>query len=262
MKILFIADIVGNCGMNIAEKYIRRLKRDEQIDFVIVNGENAAPKNGITHDLYRRLLLAGADCVTLGNHSFDNAEVLDFIEHTPELIRPYNYPKGTPGSGWYLINGGKNQLAVISLMGNVYLSNLISPFEVIDDLLAEIKKDAPKAAIFIDFHAEATSEKIAFGHYVDGRAAAVIGTHTHVQTADEKILPQGLGYLTDCGMCGAYDSVLGVDKKLAIERFLTQRPVRFTQGGGNGQFNACLLEIQNNKTTSIKRINIVEKSNH
>ena len=134
MKVLFVADIVGSCGMDIAEKYIRRLKKDEKIDFVIANGENAAPKNGINQELYRRLIFAGCDCVTLGNHSFDNAEILDFIDHTPELIRPYNYPKGTPGGGWYLIDGGKNRLAVISLMGNVYVSNLISPFEIIDDL--------------------------------------------------------------------------------------------------------------------------------
>lgn len=257
MKVLFVADIVGESGLQIAEKYIRRLKKDEKIDFVIVNGENAAPKNGITHDIFRRLLFAGADCVTLGNHSFDCAEVLDFIDHTPELVRPYNYPKNTPGAGWYLLDGGKNTLAVISLIGNVYLSNLVSPFEIIDELLEKIKKDAPNAAVFIDFHAEATSEKIALGHYVDGRAAALIGTHTHVQTADEKILPKGCGYLTDCGMCGAYDSILGVDKNLAIERFLTQRPVRFAQSQGQAQFNACLLEIQNGKTTSIRRINIL-----
>ena len=260
MKVLFVADIVGSCGMDIAEKYIRRLKKAEKIDFVIANGENTAPKNGINPELYRRLIFAGCDCVTLGNHSFDNAEILDFIDHTPELIRPYNYPKGTPGGGWYLIDGGKNRLAVISLMGNVYVSNLISPFEIIDDLLAKIKKDAPNTAIFIDFHAEATSEKIAFAHYIDGRAAAMIGTHTHVQTVDEKILTHGLGYLTDCGMCGAYDSVLGVDKNLAIERFLTQRPVRFAQGEGQAQFNACILEIENGKTISIKRLNIVEKA--
>lgn len=259
MRVLFVADVTGSSGMRVTERQLRRLKKEEKADFVIVNGENAAPKNGITAELYRTLSLAGADCVTLGNHSFDCAEVLDFIEHAPELLRPANYPKGTPGKGWCALHNGSNSLVVVSLMGNVYLSNLRSPFEMIDELLAEIKQETSCDNILIDLHAEATSEKIAFGYYVDGRVSAVIGTHTHVQTADEKILPKGCGYLTDCGMTGAYDSVLGVDTALAVERFVTQRPVRFAQSTGRAQLNACLLEINKGKCTLIKRINILEK---
>ena len=259
MKVLFVADICGEVGLEMAEKQINRLRREEKIDFVVANGENAAPKNGINEKSLRRLLLAGADCITLGNHSFDCAEVLDFIDRSEELIRPYNYPQGTPGKGWCLLEKGAECLAVASLLGNVFVSNLPSPFAAVDDLLAEIKASCGVKNILIDIHAEATSEKIALAYYLDGKVSAVIGTHTHVQTADEKILAQGTGYLTDCGMCGAFESVLGVDAALAIERFRTQRPVRFAQAKGKGQFNGCILEITNGKTISIKRINIVEK---
>ena len=259
MKVLFVADICGEVGLEMAERQIGRLRKEHKIDFVVANGENAAPKNGINEKSFRRLILAGVDCVTLGNHSFDCAEVLDFMEHSEEIIRPYNYPKGTPGKGWCLLQKGAERLAVASLMGNVFVSNLPSPFTVVDELLAEIKSDYDGKNILIDIHAEATSEKIALAHYLDGRVSAIIGTHTHVQTADEKILIQGSGYLTDCGMCGAYESVLGVDTALAIERFQTQRPVRFAQAKGKGQFNGCIIEIINGKTTDIKRINIVEK---
>ena len=259
MKVLFVADICGEVGLQMAEKYITRLRKEYQLDFVVANGENAAPKNGINEKAFRRLLLAGVDCVTLGNHSFDCAEVLDFIERSEELIRPYNYPPQTPGKGWCLLEKGAERLAVASLMGNVFVSNLPSPFAVVDALLAEIKDSSGGENILIDIHAEATSEKIALAYYLDGRVSAVIGTHTHVQTADEKILTKGSAYLTDCGMCGAYESVLGVDAALAIERFQTQRPVRFAQAKGKGQFNGCIIEIKKGKATDIKRINIVEK---
>ena len=258
MKILFIGDITGNVGVQTTCKHIARLKKEYQADLVIVNGENAAEKNGITEEIYRKLRFAGADVVTLGNHSFDRAEICDIIDDEPYLVRPYNYPKGTPGNGYTIVDLGKEQLAVVSLMGNVFVSSLISPFEVIDELIEKIHEEGCRQ-ILIDLHAEATSEKIAFGYYVDGRVSAVVGTHTHVQTADEKILPGGTAYITDCGMTGPYESVLGVVKELAIERFCTQRPVRFAQGQGIGQCNGVLIELEKGKATAIQRISFVEK---
>jgi len=258
MRILFVGDVTGSVGIQTACSGIAKLKKEMKIDFVIVNGENAASKNGITEGIYRELRFGGADVVTLGNHSFDRDEVQDFIREEECLIRPYNYPKGTPGNGYVICDIGKEKIGVISLMGNVYLSNLVSPFEVIDDLLMEIKTQGCKT-IIIDLHGEATSEKIAFGHYVDGKVSAVIGTHTHVQTADEKVLPKGTGYITDCGMTGPYESVLGVDVKLAVERFCTQMPVRFEHAKGVGQFNGVLLEVENGITKKIERVNFAEK---
>ncbi|MBR4869061.1 MAG: TIGR00282 family metallophosphoesterase [Clostridia bacterium] len=258
MRVLFVGDVTGTVGIQTACNGIAKIKKDRKIDFIIVNGENAANKNGITEGIYRELRFGGADVVTLGNHSFDRDEIQDFIREEECLIRPYNYPKNTPGNGYVVCDMGREKVAVISLMGNVYLSTLTSPFEVIDELLAEIKAQECKT-IIIDLHGEATSEKIAFGHYVDGKVSAVIGTHTHVQTADEKILPKGTGYITDCGMTGPYESVLGVTTSLAVERFCTQLPVRFEHAQGVGQFNGVLLEIEDGKTQKIERVNFVEK---
>lgn len=259
MKILFIGDIVGKTGQTMAIKTLRSLKQKHAIDMVIANGENIASRNGITAKLYDELIFAGIDVVTLGNHTFDHFDIYHFIDHAPNLVRPYNYPQDTPGRGYVLLDCGTVQLAVISLMGNVFISTLSSPFEVIDKLLTKISEQGCRH-IIVDFHGEATSEKIAFGRYVDGKVSAVLGTHTHVQTADEKILPNGTAYLTDVGMTGAYDSVLGVKTESSIQRFRTQRPIKFEQAEGIGQFNGVFLTLDDRTglAQNIERIQIVD----
>lgn len=245
MKFLFVGDIVGDCGLEKAQKEIANLRRKEKIDVIIANGENAAERNGITRRQYEALRFAGVDVVTMGNHTWANAELKDFIDTTDGIIRPANYPQGTAGKGYTIIDLGRHRVAVINLMGNVYVSTLPSPFAVIDDILAEIKAQGIKM-IIVDLHGEATSEKIAFAHYVDGKVSAVLGTHTHVQTADEQILPKGTVYLTDVGMTGAYESVLGVKIAASVEGFVTQIPTRLEHADGKAQFNAVLFELDDN----------------
>ena len=216
MRILFVGDITGKAGLEKARQELGRLRRQRQIDLVIVNGENAAERNGITEKQFRELRFAGADVVTMGNHTWANSEIYQFIDREEALVRPYNYPAGTPGRGYTLVDLGRNQVAVINLLGNVYVSTLPSPFTMIDALLDDLQRQGVRH-IIIDFHGEATSEKIAFARYVDGRVSAVLGTHTHVQTADACILPKGAAYISDVGMTGAIDSVLGVKTELAVQ---------------------------------------------
>lgn len=259
MKILFIGDIVGECGKKMAIKTIRQLKQREHYDMIIANGENIADRNGISQSLFQELILAGVDVVTMGNHTWDRRDIYQFIDSTDQLVRPANYPPGTPGRGYTIYDLGRHQVAVINLMGNVYISTLPSPFLCFDEMITEIQKQGVRH-IIVDLHAEATSEKIAFGYHVDGRVSAVIGTHTHVQTADEKILEQGTAYITDAGMTGPYTSVLGAKKELSIGRFLTQLPVRFEQAEGKAQFNGVALTLndQTGKAEEISRLYIVE----
>lgn len=259
MKILFIGDIVGSCGKNMALKSLRKWHSQEKWDMVIANGENIADHNGINRALFDELSFGGIDVVTMGNHTWDNREIMHFIDDTDRLIRPLNYPPGTPGSGYTLFDMGKYTIAVINLLGNVYINTLPSPFAIIDQTLATIKAQGIRH-IIIDLHAEATAEKIAFGYYLDGQVSAVIGTHTHVQTADEKILPQGTAYITDVGMTGPYHSVIGVQPQLSVQRFATQLPVRFEQAQGVAQFNAVLITLddQSGMATQIQRLNDVE----
>lgn len=259
MKILFIGDIVGSCGLEKAKKEIATLRRTEQIDLIIANGENLAERNGITFNQYRELRFAGVDVVTMGNHTWANGELADFIDREEGIIRPANYPEGTAGRGYTIADLGRRQVAVLNLLGNVYVSTLPSPFAVIDGLLEEIRSQGIKL-IVVDLHGEATSEKIAFGYYLDGKVSAVLGTHTHVQTADERILPQGTVYISDVGMTGAYESVLGVKKERSIQGFVTQIPTRLEHAQGKAQFNAVLFEVDDNtgQGKSIKRIFVVD----
>lgn len=242
MKFLFIGDITGTSGLDKAVQEIGKLKRQYQADFVVVNGENAAERNGITERQYRDLQFAGADVITMGNHSWANQEIYQFIEHADNIVRPYNYPAGTPGKGYTVLDLGRVRVAVINVLGNVYVSTLPSPFTFIDGLLEEIHSQGIRH-IIIDFHGEATSEKIAFAHYVDGKVSAVIGTHTHVQTADPQILPKGTAYLTDAGMTGSWDSVLGVKKELSIRQFVSQIPVRLEHATGPAKLNGVYVEL-------------------
>lgn len=252
MRILFVGDITGKAGLEKARQELGRLRRQQQIDLVIVNGENAAERNGITEKQFRELRFAGADVVTMGNHTWANSEIYQFIDREEALVRPYNYPAGTPGRGYTLVDLGRNQVAVINLLGNVYVSTLPSPFTMIDALLDDLQRQGVRH-IIIDFHGEATSEKIAFARYVDGRVSAVLGTHTHVQTADACILPKGAAYISDVGMTGAIDSVLGVKTELAVQQFVTQIPVRFQHAEGTAQLCAVVVELDD-KTGKAKNI--------
>lgn len=255
MNILFVGDITGNAGMNKTTEQLGRLRRQYKADFVVVNGENAAERNGITEKQFRDLRFAGADVITMGNHTWANAEIYNFIDREEAIVRPYNYPAGTAGRGCTIVDMGRVQVAVINLLGNVYVSSLPSPFTMIDALLEELKARGVRI-ILIDLHAEATSEKIAFARYVDGKVSAVLGTHTHVQTADETILPKGTAYISDVGMTGAMDSVLGVKTELSVQQFVTQIPVRFAHAEGEAKLNAVLVTVDDKtgKAVSIERI--------
>jgi hypothetical protein len=226
LKILFVGDVVGRTGRNALSIRLGRLVDRHEVDLVVVNGENAAAGFGLTLDIVREFYDLGVDVITSGNHIWDKKEILEHLDRESRLLRPANYPPGLPGrgSGIYETSAGI-PVGVVNLEGRVFMNNLDCPFRCADVLVADLRRQTP--IILVDFHAEATSEKVAMGHYLDGRVSAVVGTHTHVQTADEQILSGGTAYLTDAGMTGSLDAVIGIRKELAIERFLTQLPVRF-----------------------------------
>jgi metallophosphoesterase (TIGR00282 family) len=256
MKLLFIGDIVGSPGREIVKEYLPRLKRKYQPTFIVANGENSAHGKGITEKIVKELLEAGIHAITLGNHAWDNKEVFEFIDKEERMIRPANFPIGTPGRGITYVKQPEGELALINLQGRSFLPPLDCPFAVADRLVEEARKRTK--FIFLDFHAEATSEKQALAWYLDGRISALVGTHTHVQTGDERILPQGTGYLTDAGMCGPADGILGMDRETVIKKFRTQLPVRFEVAAGPSQLNAVLITLDktSGKTTRIERIRI------
>lgn len=254
MKILFVGDLVSPKAIEVLNKAILELKKTESIDLVIANGENIHAHNGISESQFQDLLYAGADIVTLGNHTWDQKAVYHFIEDE-RLVRPFNYPLTAPGKG-YRITYAKNRIvAVISAMGNVNISTLESPFIGIDGLIDEVKRLGAKH-IIVEIHAEATAEKRAFGFYLDGKVSAVLGTHTHVPTADEMILPKGTAYQTDVGMVGPKHSVIGMETERSIARFITQRRVNYKQAEDTHyEFNAILIELDNDgKAINVKRI--------
>lgn len=227
MRLIFLGDVVGKSGREAVYRELPLLRARYRPDLVAVNGENAAHGFGITADIYAELQAAGADVVTLGNHAFDQREALVFIEREPNLVRPVNWPAGCPGRGIAMVETAKGQrVAVINAMGRVMIEpQLDDPFAAIDRVLADCRMGEACDAVLIDFHAEASSEKMAFGHYVDGRASLVVGTHTHVPTADHQILSGGTAFLSDAGMCGDYDSVIGMEKEEPLQRFLRKLPV-------------------------------------
>ena len=253
LKVLVIGDIVGRPGRNAVKEYLQ--KNGDEYDFIIANGENAAGGRGITPQIVYDFFNYGVDVITLGNHVWDKKEIIEFIEHEPNLIRPANYPPQTPGKGAVIVKLASGvKIGVINLSGRIFLPSLDCPFRKAKKLIKELKKET--SLIIIDFHAEATSEKVAFGWFLDGQVSGVLGTHTHIQTADERILPGGTAYISDIGMTGPRNSVLGMKKEAIIERFLTQMPIRFEVAGGETIFNAVSLnlEIQSGKCTKIKRI--------
>ncbi len=254
LRILFIGDIVGRPGRKAVKRELQSLIASEELDLVIANGENAAGGFGITLEVTRELLAAGVDVITMGNHTWDNRDITNVLEHESRVIRPANYPKGTPGQGYYIAETEKGFLVgVVNLLGLVFLDALRCPFEAAEELVNQLKKKTD--LIIIDFHAEATSEKVALGWFLDGRVSAVLGTHTHITTADERILPRGTGYITDVGMTGPINSVLGIDPELVITKFRTKRPVRFEVAEGPIALNCILLELDEfGKTTAIRRI--------
>jgi metallophosphoesterase (TIGR00282 family) len=250
-----IGDIVGRPGRRAVKELLPSLLREYQIDLVLANGENAAGGNGITPDLAEELFTFGVDILTMGNHVWDKKEILPYFEVENRIVRPANYPPGAPGKGFLIFPVTRNvKVGVLNLAGRVFMGDLDCPFRCADAMLAEIKRQTP--VIIVDFHAEATSEKQALGWYLDGRVTAVLGTHTHTQTADERLLPAGTAYITDVGMTGPRDSVLGVKSEIILKKFMTQMPVRFEIADGVAQLNAVVLGINpaNGEAYSIKRV--------
>jgi metallophosphoesterase (TIGR00282 family) len=246
--ILAIGDVIGKPGRKALSQLLPGLRQQYGIDLVMVNGENAAGGIGLTVETAREMLDAGADVLTSGNHIWKHREIYPYLDSDMPLLRPLNYPPGVPGRG-YLVIG---QVAVVNLIGRVFIGDLDCPFRAMDALLASLK---PKI-IIVDFHAEATSEKVALGRYLDGRVSAVLGTHTHVGTTDAQVLPGGTAYVSDIGMTGPLDSVIGDDAEAAIQRFLTRLPHRLSVGKGKIALNGMVVEIDDDtgKALSIERI--------
>ncbi|HWP96193.1 MAG TPA: TIGR00282 family metallophosphoesterase [Syntrophomonadaceae bacterium] len=254
MNILVVGDIVGRPGRRAIKELLGEVQKEYVVDFTIANGENAAGGRGINHEAMDILLSSGIDVLTMGNHVWDNKEIFEFIKDQPQLIRPCNYPTGTPGQGFHIYEAGSLRVAVINASGRVFMGGLDCPFRLLDDILEEI--DGLWDLCLVDFHAEATSEKLALAYYLDGRVTAVLGTHTHIQTADERILPGGTAYITDLGMTGPIHSILGMNKDMVIQKFLTQRPIRLEVARGPVQLQGVLLEIDGKMKKTVKILRI------
>jgi 2',3'-cyclic-nucleotide 2'-phosphodiesterase len=257
MKILFIGDIFGEPGRKAVAKRVPRLISERGVEFVIANAENAAGGFGVTPDIAVELFSTGVDVLTSGNHIWDKKEIVEYIQHEPRLLRPANYPAGVPGHGSIVARTARGeQVGVLQLMGRVSMPTLDCPFQVGRREIERLRERV--STIVVDMHAEATSEKMAMGWYLDGLVSGVFGTHTHVQTADERILPKGTAYLTETGMTGPSESVIGIKKEIAIEKFLTQMPKRFEVAPGPSVFSAVLLEVDTavGKAVSVERIRL------
>ena len=260
MKILFIGDIVGKPGRDLLRKGLRGLIDTHSIDLVIANAENAAAGFGVTKDIGDTILEWGVDVMTSGNHIWDKKEAIDYIATEPRLLRPANYPAGVPGRGSYVAQTGDGRaVGVINVMGRVFMLNIDDPFAIV---LREIEAMRGRTkVIIVDFHAEATSEKVAMGWHLDGKVTLVVGTHTHVQTADERILPNGTAYLTDAGMTGPHDSIIGMEKEPSLARFLNAMPSRFEPATGNPRLNGVVVEAdeKTGRALAITRISYSEQ---
>jgi len=254
MRILAVGDLVGESGVRKLKEMLPKIKKEENIDFVITNGENSAGGMGITEKNFKEILEAGTNVITMGNHTWGKKDIFKFIDN-PQLLRPANYPKGVVGKGFGIYKCKDKKIAVINLIGRVDI-NILSenPFIIAKEMVEEIKDKVD--IIIIDFHAEATAEKIAMARFLDGKITALYGTHTHVQTADEQIFPGGTAYITDIGMTGPKNSVIGMDIEASIKRFETTLPEKYKLAEGECIFNAVVFEIddENNKATEIKRI--------
>ena len=260
MRLLFVGDIVGKPGRDMIRKGLRGLIDAHGIDLVIANAENSAAGFGITKDIGDTLLEWGVDVMTSGNHIWDKKEAIDYIATEPRLLRPANYPAGVPGRGSYVAQTGDGRaVGVINVMGRVFMLNIDDPFAVVQREIEAIRHKT--RVIIVDFHAEATSEKVAMGWHLDGKVTAVFGTHTHVQTADERILPGGTAYLTDAGMTGPHDGIIGMEREPSLGRFLNAMPSRFEPATGNPRLNGVVVEAdeKTGRATAITRISYSEK---
>lgn len=253
MRILTIGDIVASDGREFVYNNLGRIRKKYNIDYCIANGENSANTNGITKDIAETLIECGVDVITMGNHTFANKEYSAVLEDMPRVIRPGNYPSETEGMPYYIEELGFAKIAVINMMGRVHMEPLDCPFRATEKILEKIDADI----IVIDFHAETTSEKLAYANYFDGKANIIFGTHTHVQTADEHILPKGTAYITDLGMTGVRDSILGVKKEIIMDMYYTRKHFRFEKAEGEVWFSGCVFDIdeKTGKVNGIERLN-------
>ena len=257
MKILFLGDIVGKPGREMVRRFLRDFREKENVSVVIANGENAAGGSGITPRIAEELFEDGVDILTSRDHIWKKKEIYDFLNTTDKLIRPANYPEGAPGKGSTVVDvKGAGRVGAINLIGRVFMEAVDCPFARVREEIEKLRKMTP--VIVVDMHAEATSEKVAMGWYLDGTVTAVIGTHTHIQTADEKVLPGGTAYVTDCGMTGPYDSVIGRKKEQVITRFLTQLPTRFEMAAEGAEIHGVIIDTdeKEGKARGIKRVQI------
>ncbi len=257
MRILFISDVVGKPGRWIISQMLRDFRAEKRIDYTICNVENAAGGFGVTREMSRKMFSYGIDMQTSGNHIWDREEIRDYLNSGPKLLRPANFPSGAPGSGMYIdkLPDGR-MIATMNLMGRVYMKDIDCPFKTADGELAMLNKQTN--IVFVDFHAETTSEKQALAYYLDGRVSVVVGTHTHIQTADEKILPKGTAYITDGGMTGPHDSIIGMKHDAAVKRFLTGMPYKFSVAVDDVKMQGVIVEVddQTGKAISIERYSI------
>ena len=257
MNILMVGDIFAESGRAALAKLLPRLRQQHAIDLAVVNIENAAGGFGVTPQIARSCLEGGGvDVLTSGNHIWDKREIIEYISKENLLLRPANFPAGTPGSGYITVKAGPHRVGVLNLMGRVFMNPIDCPFRKADEIVEELRRETP--IVLVDMHSEATSEVVALGWYLDGRVSAVVGTHRHVQTADERVLPGGTAYITDLGMTGPVDSVIGVDKDIIIQRFLTQMPIRFEPAKGPAALRGVVIAVdpETGRATAIQRLNI------
>jgi metallophosphoesterase (TIGR00282 family) len=256
MNILMVGDVFGESGRAAVAKHLPRLRQQHAIDFCVVNIENAANGFGVTPLIAKQALEQGADVLTSGNHIWDKKEIVEYISKENLLLRPANFPAGTPGSGFITLKAGPHRVAVLNLMGRVFMNPIDCPFRKADELVPELRKETP--IILVDMHAEATSESVAMGWHLDGRVSAVVGTHRHVQTADERVLPGGTAYITDLGMTGPTDGVIGVDRDLILQRFINQMPVRFEPAKGPAALHGVVIVVdpETGRASDIRRLRV------
>ena len=255
MRILFLGDVMGRSGRTVVEKHLPDLKKDLKLDFVVVNAENAAAGFGMTSKICNKLFELGVDCITGGNHSFDNNEIKSMLDTDRRLLRPINYPDAAPGRGFQVFDASRNKkILVINAMARVFMNPLEDPFSAVEKVLQKHPMGATVSAVLVDFHGEATSEKMAMGHFCDGRASLVVGTHSHVPTGDAQIMDGGTAYQTDAGMCGDYNSVIGMDKEEPLKRFVTRlNSTRFSPADGEATLCGVFVETDD-RTGKANRI--------
>ena len=256
MNILMVGDVFGDSGRAALSKLLPRIRQEHAIDLAVVNVENAAAGFGVTPQMARQFLDQGADVMTSGNHIWDRREIVEFITRENLLLRPANFPEGTPGVGHVTVKAGPHRVGVLNLMGRVFMTPIDCPFRKADEVVPQLRREA--AVILVDMHCEATSESQAMGWYLDGRVSAVVGTHRHVQTADERVLPGGTAYITDLGMTGPTEGVIGVDREIIINRFLHQMPARFEPAKGPAALHGVVIVVdpESGRASQIRRLSI------